>query len=103
MGEEPKAAAHRELIEECGYDAGRLTPLFATFLAPGYSTELIHTFLAEDLSPTDTDPDEDENVLIEIYTLEELLPMIYDDRIRDAKTVSGVLSLYHRRSSGLSS
>lgn len=100
-GEEPIAAARRELIEECGYDSANLTPLFATYLAPGYSTELIHTFLAEDLTETDAAPDEDENVLVEIYTLEELLPMVYDGRIRDAKTVSGVLALYHRRSNGL--
>lgn len=101
VGEEPLAAARRELIEECGYDAAKLTPLFATYLAPGYSTELIHTFLAEELTETDINPDEDENVLVEIYTLDELLPMVYDGRIRDAKTVSGVLALYHRRASGL--
>lgn len=96
-GEEPVDAARRELIEECGLRAATLTPLWSAFLAPGYSTELIHCFLAEGLTQTDTNPDEDEIVETELLRLEDLLPMIDDGRIRDAKTISGLLSLYRRR------
>ena len=96
-GEVPLDAARRELEEECGYHAARLAPIFSCYLAPGYSTEIIHGFLAEDLTPTATNPDEDENVEVEIYTLDELLPMIDDNRISDAKTICGVLTLLRRR------
>lgn len=96
-GEEPEVAARRELIEECGLEAHKITKIFECFLAPGYSTELIYCYLAEQLTETDTNPDEDEIVATELYTLEELLPMIDDLRIRDAKTIAALLALYRRR------
>ena len=95
--EAPIDAARRELIEECGLRAETLTPLWSCFLAPGYSTELIHCFLAENMTETDTNPDEDEIVNTHFYTLDELLPMIDGGSIRDAKTIAGLLSLYRRR------
>ncbi len=95
--EAPLDAARRELIEECGLRAGKLTPMWSCFLAPGYSTELIHCFLAEDLTPTDTNPDEDEIVETELFHLNDLLPMVDDGRIRDAKTIAALLSLFRRR------
>ncbi|HEX8835109.1 MAG TPA: NUDIX hydrolase [Abditibacteriaceae bacterium] len=96
-GETPAECAHRELIEECGLDAAKITPFFSAYLAPGYSTELIHGFLAEELTETSTNPDEDENVELEIYELSELLAMIDDGRICDSKTLCGLLALYRRR------
>ena len=50
-GEDPLACAERELMEEIGYRPRQLTPLYSTFLAPGYSSEMLHIFLAEDLAP----------------------------------------------------
>jgi len=96
-GEEPIEAAKRELGEECGYATASITPLFKCYLAPGYSTELIHGFLAGELSLTEAHPDEDENVEVELYELEDLLPMIDDNRICDAKTICGILALYRLR------
>ena len=96
-GEEPLEAARRELIEECGYRTGRITPLYTAFLAPGYSTELMYAYVAEDLAEGETDPDEDENVVVEIYPLNELMAMIYDGQIRDSKTICGLLALHRQR------
>jgi len=48
-GEAPEKCARRELVEEVGYEAGELSLLFSTYLSPGYSTELIHIFLARHL------------------------------------------------------
>lgn len=95
--EEPLACAGRELKEECGFTSNKMTLLFSCFLAPGYSTELIHCFVAEELEGGDAEPEEDENLEIGEYSLEELLPMIDDGRIRDAKTIAGLLALYRRR------
>ncbi len=97
--EDVKDCAARELKEECGLTAGKMTPLFSLFLAPGYSTELIHCFLAEDIEAGEAEPDEDENLEIERYSLEELLPMIDDGRIQDSKTVAALLALHRRRQS----
>src|SRR3712207_984224 len=46
--ETPREAAAREMAEEIGY-AGTLRPLLKSYLAPGYSTELMHVFVATNL------------------------------------------------------
>jgi ADP-ribose pyrophosphatase len=98
--EDPEDCARRELIEECGLHGGQLTPLFTCYLAPGYSTELMYGFLGEDFAEGEAEPEEDENLEIEMYELEEVLPMIDVVRIRDAKTICGLLALYKRRVTG---
>ncbi|HVF11027.1 MAG TPA: NUDIX hydrolase [Abditibacteriaceae bacterium] len=96
-GEDPADCARRELVEECGLHGGQLIPLFTCYLAPGYSTELMHGFLGEGFAEGEAEPEDDENLEIEMYSLAELLPMIDDGRIRDAKTICGLLALYKRR------
>lgn len=95
-GEDPLACAERELMEECGL-RGKLTPLFTCYLAPGYSTELMYGYLGEDFQQHDPTPEEDENLEIEMHTLDALLPMIDDGRIRDSKTICGILALFRKR------
>lgn len=95
--EDAETCAARELTEECGLQPKKLTPLFTCYLAPGYSTEIMHGFLGEDLQETTGVPDEDENVSVEIYELDELIAMIEDGRICDAKTICGILA-YARKS-----
>ena len=96
-GEEPIECARRELAEECALQAGKMEPLFTCFLAPGYSTELMHGFVGEELEKASATPDEDENLEIETYALEDLLTMIDDGRICDSKTICGLLALYRRQ------
>lgn len=101
-GEEPQACATRELMEEVGYRPGRLTPLCATFLAPGYSSEKIHVFLAEELTPEKLAQDEDENIEVVSLTWEEIDACIARGEFADAKTLSGLLlarRVIYRRSS----
>ena len=95
--ENPEDCAGRELIEEIGYKAGKLTPLFQCFLAPGYSSELMHGFLGEELEMVGAQPEEDENIDLRPMGLEELLPMIDSGEIRDSKTICGLLALYRMR------
>jgi ADP-ribose pyrophosphatase len=96
-GEAPEACAARELIEEIGYKAGRLTPLFQCYLAPGYSSEMLWGFLGEDLELVGAQPEEDENIELVIEPLEKLLPLIDSGEIRDSKTICGLLALYRLR------
>jgi ADP-ribose pyrophosphatase len=90
-GEEPAAAAARELEEEVGYRAGSLRPLFSQFLAPGYSSEILHVFVADNLQPSTAQPDEDEEIEVVSIPHGEVEGMILDGRIKDAKSIAALL------------
>lgn len=90
-GEVPEAAANRELREEIGYRAGKLTKLGGIFVAPGYSTEYIHLYLAEDLVHDPLAADSDEFIKSETMPLAEAVARILRGEIEDAKTVSSIL------------
>ena len=85
-----ETCAHRELREEIFYRAGRMVPLFKMYVAPGYSTEVIHMFLATDLSPEQGERDEDEFLDIVKIPLAEALAKITTGEIIDAKSISGL-------------
>jgi ADP-ribose pyrophosphatase len=91
-GESPVESAQRELSEEIGYEAGRLEPLFSMYLAPGYSSELIHLFVATELAPARSTPDADEFIELAIMNADEVRALIDDGTIRDAKTIAGILA-----------
>ena len=95
-GERPETAVQRELQEETGYRAGRLTRLGGFWVAPGYCTEYIHIYLAEDLAESRLQADEDEHIEVVRLTLEEALAKIDSGEIDDAKSQVGLL-LYARR------
>ena len=89
-GEEPEACARRELSEEIGMVPGRLIPLFAAYVAPGYTTEKIWGYLALDLTDEKAENDEDEFVEVVPMNLDEALAAIASGEIEDGKTVSGL-------------
>jgi ADP-ribose pyrophosphatase len=89
--EEMDAAAQRELQEEVGYRAGRLTRMCGFWVAPGYCTEYIHVYLAEDLTESRLPGDEDENIEVVRLTLDEALAAIASGEIDDAKSQVGIL------------
>jgi ADP-ribose pyrophosphatase len=95
-GEAALACARRELIEETGYAAGRLRKLFSCYLAPGYSTEKIHFFLATQLVPTSGRQAEDESIIVQAIDLHEALKAIERGKIQDAKTISALYYLATR-------
>jgi ADP-ribose pyrophosphatase len=102
-GERPEDCAYRELEEETGYRAGRLEELCAMFMSPGYCDEKIHIFAATGLEQSVANPDDDENVAPVEVELDEALRMIDDGRIRDAKTVAGVLEFVRKKKWSLAS
>lgn len=89
--EPPEACARRELAEETGYTARQLRKLFSQYLAPGYSQEVLHVYLAEDLAPAPQRPDKDELVELVPTPLREVETMILQGQIKDAKTIAGLL------------
>jgi ADP-ribose pyrophosphatase len=90
-GEAPDVCAVRELEEETGYRAERVERLFSQYLAPGYSQEVLHVYLAENLSESAQNTDEDENIEVVVTPIADLTQMIFDGQIKDAKTIAGLL------------
>jgi ADP-ribose pyrophosphatase len=90
-GESPKKAAARELIEETGYRAKKFTIFLDVFPTPGFLEERMYILLAEGVTPGEAHPEEDERIEARAYTRKELENLIHTGKIRDAKTVAGVL------------
>jgi ADP-ribose pyrophosphatase len=89
-GEAPEACAGRELREETGMRADRLTALGGFFLAPGYATEYMHVFLAEELRADPLPADADEELFPEKLTLPKVRELLEAGAIEDGKTVAAL-------------
>ena len=83
--------AYRELKEETGFKANKIKKLFQTFLAPGYSDELLTIFLASDLEKGEQSLDLDEFIEVKTFNFDEILNMIKNNEITDSKTISAIL------------
>ena len=91
--EDPLAAAKRELREETGAVAGKMTYLGALETSPALINERRHMYLAEDLSFVERELDEDEFLDVEYMKLGDLVNMVMRGEICDAKTQIAVLKL----------
>ncbi len=91
--ETPYICARRELEEETGYKAGKLKKISEFYPSPGIMTEKMHLFIAYDLSKTNQKPDIDEQIKVVKINLEDALKMIFKGKIKDAKTIAGLLIL----------
>jgi ADP-ribose pyrophosphatase len=96
-GEDPKDCAVRELEEEVGYQAGNLTLLSSIFTAPGFTDEVIHIYRATELSRGRQNLDRDEVLEVVEVSLQEAIEMIRGGKIRDAKTMVGLQSVFISR------
>ena len=85
-----EAVARRELEEETGWQADRLTPIGAAHAAIGYSNEVIHFFLAEGLRHGTHAPEEDE--FLEVVTLDfgEVVARARQGEVTDMKTLAAL-------------
>lgn len=90
-GEAHRPAALRELEEEVGVTCGKLTYLGCLYLSPGFSSEVLHMYLAQELSQGQCHPDEDEFLEVERIPFAQLFQMVMSGEITDAKTVALVL------------
>lgn len=104
LDEKPLETVKREIQEETGYNAREWQKVGEFFLAPGYSDEIIYTFLAKDLEKLDRPPvqDADEDIEVVFFTPSELEKAILDGEPVDAKSISSFFLVRHLLSEHIS-
>jgi ADP-ribose pyrophosphatase len=96
-GEKPLTCVRRELREETGYGARRIRRLMTFWPAPAFSNESMYVYRADGLKSGTVCLDEDEFVSAETVPFRRALDWVFSGRIRDAKTVIGLLACAGRR------
>lgn len=91
VGEPPFEAAAREIREEIGMSAQNLWEIGSFYLAPGYSTELMHVFMATGLVDDPLDPDADEYLVVEKMPVADALNLAISGQMQDAKSLAALL------------
>ena len=94
VGENHLEAALRELREETGYTPEKITDMGSMATSPALLTEIIYMYMAEDLIAGEVDPDPDEFLEIVKIPLEEMVDMILNGEIQDAKTQTAVIKAW---------
>ena len=95
IGEDPIDCAKRELIEETGYDAKELVYLGAFYPSVAMLNEVIHLFLAKNMTLCETNLDEDEFLHVEQRPLGEVVEQVMRGEIPDGKTQTAILKAYY--------
>ncbi len=90
-GETPLGAARRELLEETGYTARRFRKLLEVFPTPGFVSERMVVYAVEGLTPGNARPEADERIAMRRFSLRQLEAMMHRGRLRDAKSIAGIL------------
>ena len=88
--ETPLECAKREIIEEIGYMAGKLTKVGSVYPVPGYSTEVITIFKAEQLTRKIRHAEPDEVISIALFRKSQIHRLFKSGKIKDAKTISAL-------------
>ncbi|MCR4819134.1 MAG: NUDIX hydrolase [Fretibacterium sp.] len=89
-GEDPLETAAREMQEELGIKPGTLTRIGGFYATPGFCTEFMTLFLAEDLTSSVLPQDDDENVSTVEVPFADVPRLLTDGRIRDSKTFAAL-------------
>jgi ADP-ribose pyrophosphatase len=92
-GETALTAAKRELLEETGYRARQWKRILHFYVSPGFLDETMTIYLARGLQAGEAQPEADERITTKFFALSEAKRMALQGRIRDAKTICGILWL----------
>jgi ADP-ribose pyrophosphatase len=90
--ETPIQAAHREFLEETGYEAKKMIPLTSFYTSIGYSTQKVFCFIAKDFTKIGS-PNLDDGELLEVksFQFKKIMKMALSGKIVDSITLSSVL------------
>ena len=94
--EDPRVCAIRELKEETGFVSENVVSLGSMVCSPGYCSEVIGLFMATDLKYEGAAPDEGEFLNVEKIPFSELLKMVENNEIEDAKSQICILKAARR-------
>lgn len=94
-GEEPVKTAHRELREEVGYRAGKLISIGGSWVAPGYSTEYSHMFIATELKHDPLPADDGEDIVIDEFEFDDIHRLISTGQLEDQMSIAALLAAQH--------
>jgi ADP-ribose pyrophosphatase len=89
--EPPEACARRELLEEAGQRAGGLRHLTSVLTTPGFTDEVIHLFLASDLTAADQQREADEFITVHEFPWSKVGSLIRRGEIRDGKSLCALM------------
>ena len=93
VGESADEGLLRELREETGYAPDKFEKLGGFFATPGFSTEYFHLYLAQKLRPSPLQGDADGRIELVRVPLAEVPGLIGTGKIRDCKSVAGLLTV----------
>ena len=91
INETPLECAQRELEEEIGYQAEHWKPLISSYSSPHYSSEMVHSFVAENLKETEINRDPDEVIEVGIFSRQKVEEMLRQGQIIDGKSLITLL------------
>jgi len=91
--EPPIETARRELIEETGFQAGQMEPLATFYTSPGITTELMHAFVATELTEVGQNLERGEEIEVETIDVKRARAMLTCGELCDGKTIA-VLGMY---------
>jgi ADP-ribose pyrophosphatase len=89
-GEDVEAAVKREMQEETGFLPRKLVNLGGYYLAPGYSTEYLHLYLAEDLIPGRLVAEDTEGITVVKVPVSQIPIVLASGKISDGKSIAGL-------------
>lgn len=92
IDEKPIDAAMRELEEETGYKSTNLELLLTLRTTVAFCNEKISVYVAHNFEKTAQNLDDDEDIDVYAYTVDELCAMIYESKIEDAKTIAAIMA-----------
>ena len=92
-GETPLAGGKRELLEETGYRAREWKRALSFYASPGFVEETMTIYLARGLTAGKAQPEADERIEYHLVPLTRAVEMVLSGKIRDGKTIAGVLWL----------
>jgi ADP-ribose pyrophosphatase len=95
-GEHELTAAKRELLEETGYTAKHWKRILKFWATPGFVAETMSIYLARGLRAGKAHPEADEDIEVRFFPLPQAVRMVMTGKIRDGKTISGILWLAHQ-------